>query len=209
VRVLVADAQFLIRQGVVSLLQNAFADCSFLHAATLVQAKQALDADDRSAGIRLVICDLDLPGLNGGAGIRTLRQSCPAPRIAVLSGTDDWNTITHCLAAGVHGYLLKANAAEQLVPAVQTLVAGGVYVPPRVQQVRPVVAPTLAPMAELTTRQQEVLTLLLEGQSTKDIAKCLNLGVGTVKVHLGGIYRTLSVRNRAEAVARLRIEALS
>jgi DNA-binding NarL/FixJ family response regulator len=57
-------------------------------------------------------------------------------------------------------------------------------------------------MAGLTTRQQEVLALLVDGQSTKDIAKSLNLGIGTVKVHLGGIYRSLAVRNRAEAVAR-------
>lgn len=208
-RVLVADAQFLIRQGIVSLLKDTFPDWSFLHASSLAQAIALLDAEDSGAGVGLIIIDLDLPGMNGGSGIRILRQSYPALRIALLTGTDDWNTVMHCLAAGVHGYLLKADASEQLVRATQTLMSGGVYVPPLVsQRVPPMDEPLNAPVAAavtgLTARQHEVLTLLLDGQSTKDIAKSLNLGIGTVKVHLGGIYRTLAVRNRAEAVARFR-----
>jgi DNA-binding NarL/FixJ family response regulator len=209
VRVLVADAQFLIRQGIVSLLNDTFPDWSFLHASSLAQAMELLDAEDRGAGVGLVISDLDLPGMSGGTGIRILRESYPALRIALLTSTDDWNTIMNCLAAGVHGYLLKADASEQLVRAMQTLMSGGVYVPLRVSQhVPPVGEPSDAPiptaMTGLTARQQEVLTLLLDGRSTKDIAKSLHLGIGTVKVHLGGLYRALAVRNRAEAVARFR-----
>jgi DNA-binding NarL/FixJ family response regulator len=206
VRVLLADAQFLIRRGVASVLGETFPDWSFLHSCCFEQVMEQLDPG--TAGIGLVIIDLDLPGMNGSTGIRILREACPAPRIALLTGSDDWNTILNCLAAGVHGYLLKAEASEQLVPAMQTLMSGGVYVPPR----RPEQGPTgscmvASVMAGLTARQQEVLTLLVDGQSTKDIAKRLNLGLGTVKVHLGGIYRTLAVRNRAEAAARLRTAA--
>lgn len=208
-RVVVADAQFLIRQGIVSLLSDTFPDWSFLHGSSLAQAMEHLDADNGGTGVGLVISDLELPGMNGGAGIRILRESYPALRIALLTSTDDWNTIMNCLAAGVHGYLLKADASEQLVRAMQTLMSGGVYVPPRVSQHVPTVgapsdAPVAAAMAGLTARQQEVLTLLLDGRSTKDIAKSLHLGIGTVKVHLSGLYRTLAVHNRAEAVARFR-----
>jgi DNA-binding NarL/FixJ family response regulator len=211
VRVVVADAQFLIRQGIISLLRESFPDWSFLHGSSLAQAIGHLDAEDGGTGVGLILSDLDLPGMNGGAGVRFLRQSHPALRIALLTSTDDWNTIMNCLAAGVHGYLLKADASEQLVGAIQTVMAGGVYVPPRASQHMPPTgepsnAPVTAAMAGLTARQQEVLTLLLDGQSTKDIAKSLNLGIGTVKVHLGGLYRTLAVRNRTEAVARFRAE---
>jgi DNA-binding NarL/FixJ family response regulator len=209
VRVVVADTQFLIRQGIISLLRDPFPDWSFLHGGSLAQTKEHLDADNGDAGVGLLISDLDLPGMNGAAGIRILRQSYPNLRIALLTGTDDWNTIMNCLAAGMHGYLLKADASEQLVRAIQTLMSGGVYVPPRVSQPMPPVgepsgAPVAAAMAGLTARQREVLTLLLDGRSTKDIAKSLHLGIGTVKVHLSGLYRTLAVRNRAEAVARFR-----
>jgi DNA-binding NarL/FixJ family response regulator len=206
VRVLVADTQFLVRQGVLSLLNGAFPDWSFLHASTLAQARDRLDADNRGAGVGLMVSDLDLPGMNGGVGIRVLRECYPALRIALLTSTDDWNTVMNCLAAGAHGYLLKQDASEQLVVAMQTIMSGGVYVPPRVPQHMPPssATPVAAAMAGLTARQQEVLTLLLDGRSTKDIAKHLNLGIGTVKVHLGGIYRSLAVRNRAEAVARFR-----
>jgi DNA-binding NarL/FixJ family response regulator len=209
VRVVVADTQFLIRQGIVSLLSDAFPDWSFLHGSSLAQAMEHLDADNGNAGVGLVISDLDLPGMNGGAGIRILRQSYPALRIALLTSTDDWTTIMNCLAAGAHGYLLKTDASDQLVRAMQTLMSGGVYVPPRVSHHVPPVGepsdvPVPAALAGLTARQHEVLTLLLDGRSTKDIAKSLDLGIGTVKVHLGGLYRTLAVRNRAEAVARFR-----
>jgi DNA-binding NarL/FixJ family response regulator len=209
VRVVVADAQFLIRQGIVSLLSDTFPDWSFLHASSLAQAMEQVDADNGDAGVGLVISDLDLPGMNGGAGIRILRQSYPNLRIALLTSTDDWNTIMNCLAAGVHGYLLKADASEQLVRAMQTIMSGGVYVPPRVSQPMPPAGepsdpPVAAALAGLTARQREVLALLLDGRSTKDIAKSLHLGIGTVKVHLSSLYRTLAVRNRAEAVARCR-----
>jgi DNA-binding NarL/FixJ family response regulator len=212
VRVVVADSQFLVRQGIVSLLHDTFPDWSFLHGGSLAQAMEHLDADDADAGVGLVISDLDLPGMNGAAGIRILRQSYPHLRIALLTSTDDWNMIMNCLAAGAHGYLLKADASAQLVRAMQTLLSGGVYVPPRVSQPmppasEPVDAPVAAAMAGLTTRQQDVLTLLLDGRSTKDIANNLHLGIGTVKVHLSGLYRTLAVRNRAEAVARFRTES--
>jgi DNA-binding NarL/FixJ family response regulator len=207
VRALVADDQFLVRQGVISLLDDRFPNWSFLHSCHLAQLTGLLEATSDGAGIDLVITDLDLPGLHGSAGIRSLREAYPALRIALLTQTDDWNTIQNCLAAGAHGYLLKADAAEQLVRAIQTVVSGGVYLPPRLSDRVPpssgcsVASPTSV-MTGLTARQRDVLTLLVDGQSTKDIAKSLNLGIGTVKIHLGGIYRTLAVRNRAEAVAR-------
>jgi DNA-binding NarL/FixJ family response regulator len=209
VRVVVADAQFLVRQGIVSLLRDTFPDWSFLHSGSLAQAMKHLEAENGDGGVGLVISDLDLPGMNGSAGIRILRQSYPGLRIALLTSTNDWNTIMNCLAAGVHGYLLKADASEQLVRAMQTLMSGGVYVPPRVSQPMPLAGepsglPVAAAVAGLTPRQQEVLTLLLDGRSTKNIAKSLHLGIGTVKVHLSGLYRTLAARNRAEAVARVR-----
>lgn len=209
--VILADVQSLSRQGIVSLLRDSFPDWSFLHSSSLAETMQHLGTGEAGTGnagigIGLAIVDLDLPGLNGSAGIRLLHEACPGLRIALLTNTDDWNTIVDCVAAGAHGYLLKADASDQLVHAMQILCSGSVYLPRRRPEHVPPVSGSYAAlvpsvMARLTARQSDVLTLLVDGRSTKDIAKHLNLGIGTVKVHLAGVYRALAVRNRAEAVA--------
>jgi DNA-binding NarL/FixJ family response regulator len=221
VHVLVADAQFLIRQGIVSFLGSRFPQWSFLHSCSLVEILAQLDAGQRQpdpavidpavidpAVIDLAIIGLDLPGMNGSAGIRILREASPTLRIALLTGSEDWDTIQDCLAAGARGCLPKEIAAEDLARATHTLMSGGVYLPSRRLNDQPAIVASAAlvspAMPALTARQRDVLALLVDGRSTKDIAKNLNLGIGTVKVHLGGIYRTLAVRNRTEAVARFR-----
>jgi DNA-binding NarL/FixJ family response regulator len=221
VHVLVADAQFLIRQGIVSFLGSRFPQWSFLHSCSLVEILAQLDAGQRQpdpavidpavidpAVIDLAIIGLDLPGMNGSAGIRILREASPTLRIALLTGSEDWDTLQDCLAAGARGCLPKEIAAEDLARATHTLMSGGVYLPSRRLNDQPAIVASAAlvspAMPALTARQRDVLALLVDGRSTKDIAKNLNLGIGTVKVHLGGIYRTLAVRNRAEAVARFR-----
>ncbi|HEX3575625.1 MAG TPA: response regulator transcription factor [Rhodopila sp.] len=234
--VLVADAQFLIRQGIVSFLGSRFPQWSFLHSCSLVEILAQLDAGQRQpdpavidpavidpaaidpavidpaaidpAVIDLALIGLDLPGMNGSAGIRILREASPTLRIALLTGSEDWDTLQDCLAAGARGCLPKEIAAEDLARATHTLMSGGVYLPSRRLNDQPAIVASAAlvspAMPALTARQRDVLALLVDGRSTKDIAKNLNLGIGTVKVHLGGIYRTLAVRNRAEAVARFR-----
>jgi DNA-binding NarL/FixJ family response regulator len=160
-----------------------------------------------------------------------LREVYPQTRVAVLTGTEDRATILDCLGAGVHGYILKSGAAETMLQAIETLLAGGVYVPAMITRVAaaappmahphgpghastsaatepalsPLAAaggPVLAKPAGLTPRQIDVLKLLAEGRSTKDIARGLNLGLGTVKVHLAGVYRALGASNRMEAMVR-------
>ena len=208
-RVLLADVQPLVRRGLISVLNDAFPQWSFRHAGDLFQAVEPLDTDDLYMDLDLIITDLDLPGMNGGAGLQSLRKSHLAARIVVLANAEDWDTIVRCLAAGVHGYLPRRDASEQLTPAVRTVLSGGVYLPPQLPGcARGIGAPPAMPatsvMASLTSRQQQVLTLLVDGQSTKDIARSLNLGLGTVKIHLGCIYRTLGARNRADVIRLFR-----
>ncbi len=205
-RVLLADAEPFIRRSLVGLLSETYPNWSFLQVSSRPQAMEYLAPGSNPISVDLAIIDLDLLGMDGSTSIRTLRHANAALRILVLTRNGDWNTILSGLAAGVHGYLLKADVFEQALRAVRTILSGGVYVPSELPERRAVAGPAPAisvslVMASLTARQQDVLTLLVDGQSTKDIARSLNLGVGTVKVHLGGIYRVLSVPNRAAAVA--------
>ncbi len=206
-RVLIADDHALLRAGVVEFLSGVNPDWNFLQACTLDEVVDHLD----ETTVDLLILDLKMPGMKGVNSVQALRTEHPALNIAVLTGSEDRATILECLSAGVHGYILKSAAAEQLLQAVSTILSGGVYVPPaltrvtqQAEEVAPPVLPTpwSGPPVALTGRQLDVLRLLAEGQSTKEIARVLGLGVGTVKVHLAGVYRALGAHSRMEAVVK-------
>jgi DNA-binding NarL/FixJ family response regulator len=206
--VLIADDHTLIRQALISLLMQSWPSWIFGQAGSLLAVRERLDADT----VALLIIDLDMPGMDGSASLRRLRQDYPSVKIAVLTSTDDKSTILGCLGAGVHGYFLKADASQQLLLAVQTILAGGVYLPASLSEVgaeqsaaAPVpnqqpVPPATVP--QLTTRQREVMVLVAQGRSTKEIARILDLGIGTVKVHLSAAYRALGAQNRVDAVVK-------
>jgi len=117
-----------------------------------------------------------------------------------------------CLAAGVHGYVLKSVAPDTIVHAIQEVLLGQIYLPPQIADVASAANDAGKPLprqradaqppdpAQFTKRQRDVLQQLGLGRSTKEIARALGLGEGTVKVHLAAIYRALNARNRTEAV---------
>ena len=203
-QVVIADDHALIRQGLVALLRLAEPGWSLREAATLAELRARL----AKAPCGLAVLDLRMPGMEGRASLCRLRAEFPRLRLVVLSGIDDRAAILDCLAAGAHGYVLKTAPTACLLHALRQVAGGEVYVPPELAwcATPPASAPALfpdLPRPNFTSRQQDVLALLAEGRSTKDIARALNLGVGTVKVHLSAIYRALGVRNRMEAVLRL------
>ena len=205
--VLVADDHTLIRQALISLLTESWPSWVFGQAGSLLAVRERLDVDP----VALLIIDLDMPGMGGSASLRLLRRDYPTVKIAVLTSTDDKSTILDCLSAGVHGYFLKADASQQLLLAVQTILAGGVYLPASLSEIGPDQVATAAVPArpatpaivpQLTTRQREVMALVAQGRSTKEIARILDLGIGTVKVHLSAAYRALGAQNRVDAVVK-------
>lgn len=205
-RVLIADDHALLRRGLIELLRGVYPDWDFVQASSLDEAITELETHP----VNLLILDLKMPGMSGVSTVQSLRARYPALHLSVLTGSDDRAMILQCLSAGVHGYILKSAASDQLVHAVETIMAGGVYVPPLLSRVvnDEDVAPlarnstAISPNVPMTGRQLEVLQLLAEGRCTKDIARVLGLGVGTVKVHLAGVYRALGAHSRMEAVVK-------
>jgi DNA-binding NarL/FixJ family response regulator len=201
--ILIADDHALIRTGLRGFLAGLSAQRRVEAAASLDEAMAVLGAQP----VDLLLIDLDMPGMHGAASLNTLREHFPVLRIAVLSGTDDRHTIMKALGAGVNGYIPKAVQPEELAFAIESILAGRIYLPPNITtqgQAADMAAAWPAAAPGLTARQDEVLALLTRGLSNKEIARDLNMAEGTVKIHVAGIFRRLNVQNRTEAALRAR-----
>jgi DNA-binding NarL/FixJ family response regulator len=218
-KILIADDHALVRQGLRQLLADAelgLPDASrnltFLEADGFDAALDILATE----GVDLLLIDLSMPRMAGANSLRALREGHPTTKIVVITGWEDRTTILDCLGAGVHGYVPKSLAPDEIVKAIEAILAGGVYVPSEIANLngagpasnngaigkqKPSLPATVPGLARFTKRQLDVLQLLGQGRSTKEIARALELSEGTVKVHLAAIYRGLNARNRTEAVA--------
>lgn len=203
---LIADRLTFFRHGMIALLKDSRPGWQLAEAGTSDEVLGYL----HDASPRLILLDLQLPGMTGADGVRRLRALCPTQSIVVLSDSDERETILQCLEAGAQGYVLKSASPSQFLRALDTILSGGVFAPATLTGV-PVRAPQPAPSAELamqpllatlTDRQRDVFRLLAEGCATKTIARRLDLAVGTVKVHLAAIYRVLGAHSRMEAMAK-------
>ncbi|WP_262267647.1 LuxR C-terminal-related transcriptional regulator [Microvirga yunnanensis] len=160
--------------------------------------------------------DLSMHGAQTPTNLRSMRECFPSVRLAAVSMSASRRDILVALEAGIHGYVLKNLPVAELVKRLATILEGGVYVPPcladlspepieplpRVSEVsRPrQTAHHAAPAHLLTSRQREVLDLLVQGKTNKEIALALKLVEGTVKIHMAAIFRHFGVNNRAAAV---------
>lgn len=201
-KVLVADDHAIFRQGLRVVLGDLAAAVEIVEAADFGEALAiAKDAQDLS----LLLVDLRMPQMDGFAGLRALRRLLPRTPIMVLSASEEAADLFGALESGASGYLPKSASADVILDALRLVLAGGVYVP------RALVSGGGKPLAPtdqglgrsqrdsvLTPRQQEVLALIADGHSNKEIAHRLGTSEGTVKAHITAIMRALGVRNRIQ-----------
>ncbi len=203
-RVLVADDHVLVRQGFVSFLGSSEASWELDEAVDLYEASEKL-TDNKTD---ILSIDLHMPGMAGISSLESLREQHPDLKIVVMTATEDRQLILACLRIGVNGYIPKSLPSDELLRAVRTIAEGGIYVPTALMRKEAIADPVETRQlpdgvaSTLTPRQREVMDLLAQGLSTKMIARRLSLGVGTVKVHLAALYRSLNVHTRTEAVIR-------
>jgi DNA-binding NarL/FixJ family response regulator len=198
-KVLIADDHPLVRDALartVQQLDTGVQVCEAGDLATLLQLA-AREAPD------LALVDLNMPGMNGVAGLRRLREAAPTLPVVVASGQEDAATIRAVLAAGAVGFIPKSERPEVLLSALRLVQSGATYVPARLLEATPP-APSAASTSDLTPRQLDVLRCLGRGDPNKVIARELGLTEGTVKIHIAAILRALHARNRTEAVVRAR-----
>ncbi|MFC4173472.1 LuxR C-terminal-related transcriptional regulator [Microvirga sp. GCM10011540] len=205
---LVADDDAYFRMAVGAILTRQLGFSRVVEAASL---DEALDCLGDNVETSAALFDLAMPGMRTPTNLRAVRECFPQTRVAVISGSSSRRDILLALEAGVHGYMLKSLSIGDLTNALQTVFAGSIYVPPSLAEVdltqeeamgeiaeEPPAAPH-EPVHALTPRQQNVLDLLIQGKSNKEIALALGLGEGTVKIHMAAIFRYFGVNNRAAA----------
>jgi DNA-binding NarL/FixJ family response regulator len=204
---LIADDDEFFRMALATILSSKLKFAEVVQAASLDEAVEKLSA---RSDISLALFDLAMPGMESPANLRAVRDCFETLRVAVVSASRNRRDILSALEAGVHGYVPKGLGIAELGHALQLIVDGVIYVPPSIATLpspaeeQPIVSPQASSppksaLAILTPRQRGVLALLVEGKSNKAIARDLDLGEGTVKVHMAALFRSLGVRTRTAA----------
>jgi DNA-binding NarL/FixJ family response regulator len=169
------------------------------------RAEAAISAVEDGAVPRVVLMDLGLPGMDGLEGIKRLKSLSPTVEIIVLTVQEDDQKIFEALCAGATGYLLKPAAGGELVQAIRTVVDGGSPMTGFIaRKVLTTFTRYVRPAGDygLTDREREILELLTEDLSQREIAQRLFLSRHTVDTHLRNIYGKLQVHSRSGAVAK-------
>lgn len=202
-RVLIADDHGLMRAGVRALL------------AATDDLEVVGDAEDGDEAIRetrrldpdVVLMDVAMPGLGGLEATLAIRKEKPDVKILVLTQYDDREYVARFLKAGVSGYVLKRAAASELVAAIRAAVRGGLVLDPEIARValddRGDAAGVIAapdPYETLTDREKQVLKLVAEGASNKDVADALGISVKTAMTHREHVMEKLDLHNRTELI---------
>ena len=198
---MVADDDEFFRMALRTILT---ANLEFREVIETSSLDDALRALAERSEISLALFDLDMPGMRSAASLRAVRECFPDLRMAVVSGSGKRRDILAALAAGVHGYVPKSLGAGELSRALRLIVDGTIYVPSSISIVgidddEPGDLPSKLSPDQLSPRQKQVLELLVQGKSNKEIARALQLSEGTVKVHMAALFRVLEVTTRAAA----------
>lgn len=168
----------------------------------LSQVMRDLDA----ARPDVIVMDIQMPGMNGIAGVTAIRQRHPEARILMQTVFEDDEKVFSAVCAGANGYILKTAPVDEIVKAIRDVHAGGSAMTPTIaRKVLERFRTGAAATAEdhgLTDREKQVLTLLVKGHSYKMVAADLGLSVHTVDTHIRHIYRKLHVSGLAEAVGK-------
>ena len=196
-RVLLADDHTLVLDGFRKLLEDR---CEVVGAAedgrTLLRMAQELQPD-------IVTLDISMPQLNGVDAARKLKKILPLTKLIFVTMHADPAYVNEAFKAGASGYLLKRSAGSELLQAIQSVMDGQCYVTPLVAKglVKSVITgdnPTVSKDEPLTVRQREVLQLVAEGMTVKEIASTLNISPKTVEFHKSHIMTQLDLHTTAE-----------
>ena len=196
-RVLLADDHSLIRQALRTLLERQ----GFQVVSEASNGQEALRSMEKTQP-DVAILDIGMPVLNGVDAARELVKSSPKTKVILLTQHDEDQYVMEALRVGVRGYVLKSQAAEDLVHAIQEVCRGSVYLSPNISSVvvDAYLSKTYASPDPLSGRERQVLQLVGEGKSTKAIAVQLGISVKTAESHRARLMKKLDIHETASLV---------
>jgi DNA-binding NarL/FixJ family response regulator len=203
-RILIADDHELVRRGVRSLLES---EPGWEVCGEATNGRQAV-SEARRLAPDLVVIDIGMPVLNGLEAIRQIKAERPETECLVLTLHESEQVVHEVLTAGAHAYVLKSDTGDRLVSAVRALQEHAAFFTPQVEAIvlagylRPretAVQPTRLP-SRLTAREREVVQLLAEGKSNKEVGGALGVSVRTAETHRTNIMRKLELHSISELV---------
>ncbi|MCM2297574.1 response regulator transcription factor [Rhodoferax sp.] len=200
-KILVVDDHALVREGLCQVLQgfDPMGVTEVLQAATCTRA---LELAHFNRDLDLVLLDYLLPDMNGLAALEIFAQRHPELPVVILSGSANPSVVQQAMALGAAGFVTKSSLSNTLLDALRQILAGGIYQPdgfgPLSDTVEGVRTKLTTPPV-LSPRQQDVLLLLLEGLTNRQICEHLSLGAETVKFHVSNILRIFGVSTRTQA----------
>jgi DNA-binding NarL/FixJ family response regulator len=201
-RTLIADDHALFRDGLRLQLESHDPSMQVLEAADFDAVFEQVRETDPP---NLILIDLAMPGMDWRQALPLLRKRCPDAAVVIVSASDAREDILAALNSGAAGYIPKSSPGKVMLRALELVLSGGIYVPPEVlswvgRTGKPAAASEVTVAHSLTPRQNEVLSLMAEGQSNKKIARALDLSEGTVKLHVAAVLKALGADNRTQAV---------
>ena len=204
VRVHLIDDHRILRQGLRALLER---EPDFEVIGEAENGRTGVEFA-KEAHPDIILMDISMPGLNGIDAARQILDHSPHSRIIALTAHSDRNLVREILKAGAVGYVVKDSAVEELTNAVRTVLAGRVYLSPRVaglvvegfvtDRAAAQGIPAAGVFARLTAREREVLQLMAEGKATKEVAQALSVSVKTAETHRRAIMEKLDLHSVAE-----------
>ncbi|CUW40637.1 Two component transcriptional regulator, LuxR family [Magnetospirillum sp. XM-1] len=200
-KVLLADDHALFREGVRMVLESLSDEPLDIIEAS--DFNQTLNLVRGGGDIDVALMDLSMPGMDGFSAIGAVRRSAPDIYLVVVSASEDPQTVRKALDSGAHGYICKSAGSASMMAGIRSVLAGDTFVSPHI------VVPDALPVGGdingeqlhslLTPRQRDVLAMLRQGKSNKEIARDLSLAEITVKLHVTAILRALGCENRTQA----------
>lgn len=195
IRVLIVDDHAVVRTGLRQLLATAD-DIDVVGEAadgtTVLDAVEQLRPD-------LVLMDLSMPDVDGVQATRLIKAAYPHVHVVVLTSFGDQTRILAALESGADGYLLKHSEPQQIIDAVRSTVSGGASLDPHAARVLLSARSLGGQAATMTSRERQVLRLVVDGLANKQIARRLDISERTVKAHLTNVFQRLGVRDRTQA----------
>lgn len=193
-KILLVDDHKLVRAGLVLVLKQMEEGLELLEAGT---GREAVERADGDGDIDLVLMDLDLPegsGLEAMTAINTKRPELP---VVILSAMEDQAMVSRAMELGARGFIPKSATGEVMLNSLRLVLSGGICLPPGYGETAR--GEPSAELPSLTQRQLEVLRLMAQGNSNKEIARELDISENTVRVHISAIISAMDATNRTEA----------